>query len=413
VRGLGVLLMVFLHAALSQYGGLMQMDRLHPPLVATLVGFLLMWGGLFAVLSGATHAIRSVDRLRQGVPVQTIRHWELLSGAGFVVLGIVYFALVGPTLIDLAAGSSEYSMLVALVRTGVTRAPGLGRVLYMNTLFMVGFSTLLVAPLFAWLAGRRDPSSPVFFAAIAVAAIAVLALSWLRIPMYPWFEQAMREDNYGLAFALFWLVNKNDPVLPSLGLTLLGTLIGLILVSPRPQIRRLLASGTAVALLIAGIVGWAWGPETMLQRTIDETWYSITLMQAGVLLGGILLIHGWLDANRPPRAHAGLVERVFARFSQASLSVLFAETVLSECVGRTLGLIAPNWNRTLTAAIVFGIAMAAVWALILAAWARREYRWSVDRAWVRAMSLCGRPSTKFADGAPGGAIDHGCASGHR
>ena len=393
LRGLGVMLMVFLHAALYQFGGIMEVDLSNPPLVATLIGFALMWGGLFALLSGATHAIRSVERLQNGVPLKTVRRWELLGGVGYVVLGIVYFAPLGPTLIDVAAGTHDASPVISLIGDGTFRLPSASRLFYMNTLFMVGFGTLLASPLFAWLARHGDPRSLRVFAGVAAAASTVLALSWLRIPLYPVFEQAMRDGELRLVFATFWLVNKHDPLLPSLGLTLLGTLTGLVIVSEQPRHRRRLALGLGAALLVAGIVGWISGPSTMLRRTIDETWYSIALAQAGCMLIGVVLVHCWLDTDARSAATPGLVQRVFHRFSHASLSVLFAETVLAECAGKGLTAVAPGWNRTLTAAVLFGIAMTVLWALALVAWERRGYPWSIERGWVRSMRALGRPST--------------------
>lgn len=396
LRGLGVLLMVFLHAALYQFGGLAEMDMSRPPLVATVIGFLLMWGGLFAVLSGATHAVQSVRRIRSGTHARIVLRWELKSGAGFVALGAIYFVFLGPTMIDLAAGTRDYSVLISLIRTGAPELPSLERLLYMNTLFMIGFSTLLVAPVFAWLAVRFDPHSPRFFAGIAMAAAATLLLSWLRVPLYPLFEQAMQGETSRLMLGLFWLVNKHDPMLPSLGFALLGTTSALIMTSEHAGARRALAIGFGAVLVLAGIAAWHFGPQTMLRRSVDWTWYAITLVQAGVMLAGLLLIHGWLDAEQQGRrGRPGAVERMLLRFSQASLSVLFAEAVLAECAGRVLGLIVPGWNRTLIAAIAFALAVTVLWSLALAAWSRRGFAWSFERAWVRGMRRVGRPSTKL------------------
>jgi hypothetical protein len=185
-------------------------------------------------------------------------------------------------------------------------------------------------------------------------------------------------------------------MLPSLGLALLGTTAGLIMTSGQSGTRRALAIGFGAVLVFAGITGWYLGPQTMLRRSIDWTWYAITLVQAGVMLAGLLLIHGWLDADRAGRTSPGVVERTLLRFSQASLSVLFAETALAECAGRVLGQIAPGWNRSLIAAIAFAAAVTVFWSLALAAWSRRGFRWSLERAWVRGMSRLGRPSTKLA-----------------
>jgi hypothetical protein len=396
LRGFGVMLMVFMHGALYHYGSLQDIDLAHPPLIVTLIGFLLMWGGLFAVLSGASHAIRAVERLDQRTPAATLLRWEWHSGAGYIVLGVAYFVFVGPTLIDLAAGTRDHSVVVGLVRSGSVQAPSVARVVYMNTLFMVGFSTLLAAPLFAWMARRSDPRSARFQIGIAAAAALALGTSWLRIPLYPLFEQALTEGRHGFVLATFWLVGKNDPIWPSLGLLLCGTLLGLVMVSPPQRGRLRLPVGLGLLLLAAGIAGWVFGPSSMLRRSIDSTWFSIMLVQAGVILLGVTGFHWRLDATGVAARSAGPLARMFTRFSRASLSVLFGETVLAECAGRVLDGVLPGWNLSLTAAVLFGVASAALWTLVLARWERSNYRGSLEQGWVRAMAALGRPSTRLA-----------------
>ncbi len=395
LRGFGVMLMVFLHGALYHYGGLRQLDLSHPPLIVTVIGFLLMWGGLFAVLSGASHAIRAVERLDQGIPVNTVRQWEWLSGGGYIALGIVYFTLVGPALLDLAGGAHDTSLLVGLIQSGIVRAPSTARCFYMNTLFMIGFSTLLVAPVFACLAQRADPRSPRLRMGIAIIAAVALCASWFRIPLYPVYEQALAEGRTGLMLATFWLVNKNDPMLPSLGLTLSGTLLGLVAMAPPRPDRLLPAIALGLILLAGGIAGWLFGPDSMLRRSIDMTWLSISLTQAGFMLLGVTWLHYRLDVEPLAGATDGALARLLGRFSRASLSVLFGETVLAECASRGLDAVAAGWNQSLAAALLFGLASAAVWAVILAVWERSNYRGSIEQGWVRTMAVLGRPSTRM------------------
>jgi hypothetical protein len=82
------------------------------------------------------------------------------------------------------------------------------------------------------------------------------------------------------------------------------------------------------------------------------------------------------------------------RFSQASLSVMFGETVVAQGAARGLDTLAAGWNQSLSAAVLFGIGSVGVWALALARWERWKYRGSIEQAWVRAMVALGRPSTR-------------------
>jgi len=401
LRGLGVALMVFLHGTLYQYGGLGEMDFTSPPVIVVVVGFLLMWAPLFAVVSGAAHGVRTLERYAQGVGPGTVLGWSLMNGALMIVFGVAYFAFFGPAILDLAGGRHDYSMLVGALRTGTLQLPSVERLLYMNTLHMIGFGTLLAAPLFALAArGATGPSAggaPRTRRRMAFAACAVLGISWLRIPLFPVFQEALAEGRYFAAMGLSWLVSKNDPMLPSLGFVLLGAMIGTGFVTParRPWA---MPAGLGLLLLAGGIAGWAVGPDSMLERSIDWTWYSINLIQAGVLVAAVPAVASWIDAPGRPAVGStgsGPVGRTLRRFGTMGLSVLFAETLLAELLSLALRAVLPEWNRTMAAALAFGATSVAVWAVALALWERRGYPLSVERLWVGMLRALGKPTTKL------------------
>ena len=413
LRGFGVLLMVFLHAAVYQYAGLFGLDFAHPPLIVTIIGFLLMWSGLFAMLSGATHVIRMSERLERGIATRTVLRWELMSAAGFLSLGLLYFTLVGPSILDFTESARENSLAVGFIRDGTLEFPGLSRWIYMNTLFMIGFSALVAGPIFLWLIRDRDPRSIRVRRVVALAALLAFAASWLRIPLFPIFEQAQSDGNYPFVIGTFWLLNKHDPLLPALGFTLCGTLFGLALLGPPRPRRMALPLTLGVLLLAAGVSASFFAPDTMLQRSIDWTWYALMLAQGGVILIGLAAAHCWLDRSDDGHVSDGRAARILTRFSRASLTVLFGETVLAESASRLISAIAPGWNLSLSAAIVFGMASATAWALMLRIWERADYRYSVEWGWVRILGRLGRPSTKLAGQSEGEDHATGAAAGHR
>ncbi len=398
VRGFGLMAMIVLHGALYHYGALDRIDFDRPPPVVVLIGFLLMWGGLFAVLSGAAHATRALEHRARGVALGTWCRWEVLGSAGYLLLGAVYFALVGPGLLNLADGSQDSSVVVGFLRTGQWQAPSAARWLYMNTLYMIGFATLFATPLVAALIATCGPRGPGLQRAAAVVALAALASSALRIPLYPLYERAAAEGRTLWLRAGFWIVNKNDPIWPSLGLLLGGTALGFAMNEP-PRRGRLRGPAALGGLLVAaGVAGWALGPPSMLRRSIDLTWLSIMLLQAGTILLGLCGLHRVLDGpsgGTGATARPGAFGRVLERFGRMSLSVLFGETVLAELAARGLALVRPDWNSTIPAVLLFGFANAAVWAWLLARWERAGYGFSLERGWVRVMSALGRPSTRL------------------
>jgi hypothetical protein len=413
VRGAGVALMVFLHGAVYHYGGIFELDFQNPPLIVTIFGFLLMWAGLFAVLSGATHVIRISERIQEGVPIHLLRRWELMSAAGLLLLGLLYFTLVGPSVLDFESRTRVNSLAVGLIRDGSFSAPALPRWIYMNTLFMVGFCTLFAGPLFLWLARHKDPHSKQVKLILASAAVIVFAISWLRIPLYTLFEEALAQGNYAFVLATFWLLNKHDPLLPALGFALCGTLFGLVVFTEASKRQMALPLLLGCLLLLSSAVASFYAPDTMLDRNIDWTWYTIMLAQGGVILMGLVAVHRWLDRPSGGSRRENLLARTLTRFSRASLTVLFGETLLAEAASSVLSVIVPVWNVSLAAAIVFGAASVAAWALILRAWEQAGFRGSIEWLWVRTMTKLHRPSTKLAGISEGRAHASGTTAGHR
>ncbi|MDY0346380.1 MAG: hypothetical protein RBQ70_01805, partial [Acholeplasma sp.] len=57
LRGLGVFFVLMLHTAFYFYADIYDVDMENPSLIITLIGFLLMFAGLFAMVSGASYTI--------------------------------------------------------------------------------------------------------------------------------------------------------------------------------------------------------------------------------------------------------------------------------------------------------------------------------------------------------------------
>jgi hypothetical protein len=87
---------------------------------------------------------------------------------------------------------------------------------------------------------------------------------------------------------LFWLVNKNNPVLPFLTFGLIGSWLGMVLEAKLPRRQPFWLGMTSLAV---GVAAYIVLPDTMLQRAIDLKWYSIELAELGLF---VLLILGSL-----------------------------------------------------------------------------------------------------------------------
>lgn len=389
LRGFGIFMLLVMHSAFYYFSGLWDLDLENPPLIITIIGFLLMFAGLFAVISGAVHAI-SMKRLEAtGWTAGQVLLKKLISAAFVLVIAYLYFALTGPGLSNFADQSMNNSILVELLRNGRLVGPNLERLLYVDSLVMIGCNILLVSLIWFGLRKANWLKTPVL---LGLAAVVMLA-SLLRLPLYPYYLEQVEQGHWFQVLALFWLVNKNNPVLPFLAFGLLGAWLGLRMEAGRPR-RLPLALG--LVLFVTGMVLYVFLPDTMLQRAIDMKWYSIMLAQMGIFLLMTLGALAWLDRPGKPVIVLTPVVRFFKRFSLAGLTAFFWESVVAALVWRGLIMLFPGLQLDIVGALLFGLCLALGWGFLLMAWEKSHFTGSIEYFYGLIVTRFGRTSSKAA-----------------
>lgn len=396
IRGAGILAVVFLHASLYQYDGLLALDLRNPPPVITVIGFLLMWAGLFAVVSGASHLFSWTDRLGSGAAdPRSMRRSLLISGALLLVLNQAYFQLLGPTLLDIPGGRHQYALLNGLLEAG--QAPRLHwqRFFYNTSLSMLGWNCILIgllAPvLFPRGAARPGLRTPAALAGIG--SVLVLA-SYVRLPLYPIVEKAVDGSDLPTAFLGAALVNKNDPLLPYLGFALIGAALGHAFASPVPRRTVTLAAVLFGAVwLAAGAVGYALLPDTMLERSVDEMWYAIIVAQVGLFVLLVALSWRFVDA-RAAAAAAPRKAGLWRLCGSASLTIFTWETPVRSLYARLWDALFPGWSARIPVVLLFALTMVLLWLAAILVWKRARFVGSMEWLVGRIYAALRRPSAK-------------------
>ena len=394
IRGAGILVVVFLHASLYQYDGLLALDLKNPPPVITVIGFMLMWAGLFAIVSGASHMFTWTDRIgEKSADPGRMRRSLLITGALLLVLNLAYFQLLGPTLLDIPGGRHQYALLNGLIETG--RLPGLywQRFFYNTSISMLGWNCILLgllAPLlFPRGAARPGLRTPALLAGIGSAL--VLA-SYVRLPLYPVVEKAVNGSDLLTAFLGAALINKNDPLLPYLGFALIGAALGHAFASPMPRKTvTLWAAAFGVAWLAAGAVGYVLLPDTMLERSVDEMWFTIIVAQVGLF--ALLVALSWrsVDARAPaPPRRPG----PWRLCGSASLTIFIWETPVRSLYARLWDVIFPGWSARIPVVLLFALTMVLIWLAAISLWKRARFVGSMEWLVGRIYAVLGRPSAK-------------------
>jgi len=403
LRGTGVLVVIIFHSAFYHYHDLYDIDFNDPPAAVTVIGLLLMFAGLFGMISGASHTVQSLIKVeKQGFTPARLLKYRLASGFFILLIAYLYFLFTGPGIVNFSERSMDRSLLIQIIQgTGITGL-SLQRILYVDSLVMIGLNVILLG-LFTncllRLTLRRHPLDgnisdrleKTFF----WAGIMFFIISYGRIPLYDVYIQAMDQGQWSLAIALNWLVNKNNPVMPFFSFALLGGWIGCLVAKNdfRYMARRIVPAG--LILLAIGIAAYINLPDTMLERSIDPKWYSIMTAQLGLFLLLTVLALRILDFGpKSALVRENAFSKFVIRFGVAGLTPFFLESVISELLFSGLNHFM-KLSFNIGAALIYGTVLALLWGVVLIVWEKREYRFSLEYYYGKLMKRFGGSEKEF------------------
>ena len=275
LRGLGIFFVLILHTSFYFYQDIYDVDLNNPSPIITVIGFLLMFAGLFAIVSGISHTVSFLNYGREN-PRKRLGYM-LGQGALLLVIAYLYFIFTGPGIIHFETRSMDESLFVALIRQGSFQPLTFDRLFYIDSLVMIGVNVIFISLLLFGLKKLLDKPKVHIF--VLIMATVFMVVSYIRIPLYEVYLEARQEKNYWLIFLLNWLVNKNNPIFPFLAFGMFGVWVGLLLKHNSVKGLGKWILPVSLGYLGAGIAGYILTPETMLERAIDPTWYFIMVMQ--------------------------------------------------------------------------------------------------------------------------------------
>lgn len=397
LRGIGIIVVIIFHSAFYHYHDLYEIDFNAPPVTVTIIGLLLMFAGMFGMLSGTAHTIQSIRKLgTEGFTPGDLLKYRLTSGGYILFIAYLYFLFTGPGLVNFAEKSMDRSLFVQMIQDGTSNGISIQRVLYIDSLVMIGTNIILLGIatyILIRLVARNgiDSVNAVTHLGKAFFWIGLIffAISYIRIPLYDVYLDAIDRHQWGLALSLNWLVNKNNPIMPFFTFALLGGWLGCLLYKSNIiyMAKRVVPAG--LLLMAAGITAYINLPDTMLERSIDPKWYSIMTIQLGLFMLLILISLRVMDFGKQSTGlRQGIIVKFITRFGVAGLTPFFLESVVSELVFQGL-------NRSLHVtlnigqALIYGTVMAILWGLLLIPWEKRSYRFSIEYFYGKLLKRLG------------------------
>ena len=326
LRGFGIFTVLILHSAFYYFDGIYEVDFNNPPLVVTVIGLLLMFAGLFAMISGFVHTRSTFRKRDQGIPSGSILKYGIVYGLITLAIAYPYFIFTGPGLIDFSTRSMNNSIL--------------------------------------------------------------MALSLARIPLYGVWQDAQETGDVALYLLLNPLVAKNNPILPFFAFGLMGGWLAALTDTKNFRQTCSRAVPLALSLLIAGVFLYVNLEDTMLERAIDGKWYSIMVAQLGLFMLLILAVLKWFD-YREKNKKSGL-SLFFARFSKGGLTAFFLESVVSAVIYRGITAVVPGLSFGIGGALLYGLLLALLWGLVLRQWEKAYYRFTLEYGIAMLMNRFGR-----------------------
>jgi uncharacterized membrane protein HdeD (DUF308 family) len=202
LRGLGIFIVVWMHSAFYYFDGLYDLDLNNPPIIVTVIGLLLMFAGVFAMISGAVHTIQFYRKkeLHNYKPVKLLKY-NTISGLLILLIAYLYFIFTGPGLVDMENRMMNNSIFVDLLRNG--RYPGFNfeRIFYVDSLVMIGLNILLIGVVFFFVQKAAKRFNKINDSSLFLTmGILFFAISIARIPLYAVYMEALANQAYGRSY---------------------------------------------------------------------------------------------------------------------------------------------------------------------------------------------------------------------
>ena len=399
LRGIAILGMVFLHNGAFHFSGLGAALEAPPPWLVAF-GFLLLWAGLFGVVSGAANATTALRRL--GAQASAHGPWRyppsLVGGAvqTFAILFVLHWVWtvgVGNSWVTEDPESPELRVTLAIGWLYFGQWPRIHPEIWVfaSALWMIASNVLLVSLTLRWIYRRGPPRDGDALARklATLAAVVLLLTPVLRALLFAPMTALVERGGASIAAAvpLALLVNDANPVFPFFAYGLLGAVVGAALArdEPRRPLYRGMGASGLVLMALGGAGLASTGGVVLAGREEVFGQSAVYFASLAYLLLGIFawLLVGLLAAFDPPAASRRAPWRPswlrpLLRFGRLSLTVFMLEGILAMLVRLALDALAPGWNAGMGAVLLFAVGNVLLWHAVLVAWERFDYRLSLE-----------------------------------
>lgn len=390
VRGMAIMLIIFLHSSIYNFARIHLLDFSNPPIIVVLMSFMALWGGVFIIYSMTVNTLMLGSVTRDEM---SFRPFAFLIMAGLLYL-VVHFILnffLGRWNIDFVNNQPMVTATAYLFRNGSLTAPDSIKLFDGSSVGTIGMN-LIILNLLLFLIFRKGTLNKTgyFYLIAGSAGIAIMLLSFVRIHSFPFFDGLVESRSYFSGILLSFLLANPYPLMPYLAYGIFGSMIGLMIYQEKDRLLKRVMIPVGLFFLVYGITGMMSFDKTISKP--DFFWYFKTNFELGVFILMIVLCRFYPSPGSPVLSKLVIIQW----FSRVSLTIYLLETTVSE-VFRLAGLrLFPGWNDTINGCLAFGAVNIIFWTVVLFFWRKVNFKYSLEYFWVALFERLGKKSTKLS-----------------
>lgn len=398
LRAFSILYVVFIHGAIYNFAGFSGLDLTGLPIYLLVIGAVGLWGGIFVIYSLAVNVISALGKSSDAtLSLRTLSYLMLASLVYIFIVGSIQTLFLGRWSID---DSSPQLTVIAELLRGQHIDIHLAKLLDGSGIKMIGLN-LLVVPLVLYAIFRRrglrdDPDNYILLVSLGLI---VLLFSFTRLFLYGDWLEALANDNWLGGFIGSLLVADPYPGITYLAYGFFGAAIGLMLWYRRTAYLGKYLLTLGACLVLVGLAAMSMTEAQLFGPS--WFWFAKVIAETGVfllLVSGAALIDIVAKSAKPSKINKWLqlVHRLLEPASRICLTIYLFETTTSELMRHAWFGLAPGWNGSIAACLLFGLSNMVLWLGLAHVWKRWNYKFSVEHGWVKLSAMFGRESTKLA-----------------
>lgn len=380
---------ILFHSSIYNYANINKIDFSNPPIIVVLMSFMALWGGIFIIYSMVANTIMLIGRSQKMVNFK-IFFYSIIAGIVYIFFHYILNIFLGRWNNDFINNKPDMTAIASSLRNMHLAFPHLTKFFEGSSLSAIALNLIILSVvLFLLLRKNGVVKEKRNYLILGISGILIMVLSFVRVPIFHLFTQAIEMKNYLLATFFSFTIANPYPLLPYLAYGIFGAMIGMMIYQGRNKLLKIAVAPLGILFLVYGLFGMMNFEKTI--STPDYFWYFKTNFELGVFM--LLLVFTVLFLE--PKSNLLNKLSVIKWFSRVSLTIYMLETTTSEIFRIVLLQIWPSWNQTINGCLLFGSLNIVLWIVILFFWKKINFRYSLEYYWVIFFDKIGKRSTKM------------------